>query len=125
MKTLIIVTVIMMILVAGCVGNNASGDDPGGGSEEQVEKWEALAAELEERGVEDYDHDITAALMAEEEVKFGYARDEGDLVGVYMTLYPGTGDEAVDRLNDLAWDLVESNYPGRALSVEIFVEPDF
>ncbi len=81
------------------------------------EKQDLLDAELIARQVEDIDPSLTGLLLAEEEIKIAYVKDQGNVVVAYLTFLPGVSEEAVDRISDRAWNLIKEEYPDRNINV--------
>ncbi len=121
MTKTIIVLIALALLITGCSESESTNLEE---NQEHLpqeltleEKQEYLAKELELRQIEDIDQELTAILIAEEEVKFCYVKEQNDVVAAHITFLPETNDEAIDRISDKAWQLIEEKYPDKKINV--------
>jgi hypothetical protein len=82
------------------------------------EKEEHLQQAIEEAQVANVDEELTAALMAEEKVKYAYVADQEDLITVYIAFIAETDSSTINDLSKKAKKMAEEKYPGRTITVD-------
>lgn len=100
---------LLVVIMTGC------GDDE---VLEPEEKDGQLRQVLEERGIESIDEELTAAIMAEEKVKYAYFADQDDTIAVYIAFVSGTDDSELAELSKQAKEMAEEKYPGYRVTVD-------